>query len=231
MTNVAPLARLNLIHSPVAVSFLAQPPAGFARVHRSDAASCGYWKMASEGQAFYTTGDDHQNCPVGAFTHGVALPPAKQQELEGLIGTMVQLHYLKADEVPQIPHRTETLSVAAYAPLAQATFAPDVVIFRGTPRQIMLVSEAARRAGALDTAAVMGRPACAMLPQAIGAANAVTSVGCIGNRVYTGLADDEMYIAVPGGAIDRVLAEIDTIVNANIELEKFHRARASELRT
>jgi uncharacterized protein (DUF169 family) len=231
MPNVAPLSRLNLIHSPVAVSFLAQPPAGFVRVHRSDAASCGYWKMASEGQAFYTTGDDHQNCPVGAFTHGVALSPAKQQELEGLIGTMVQLHYIKADEVPQIPHRTETLGVAVYAPLAQATFAPDVVIFRGTPRQIMLVSEAARRAGALDTAAVMGRPACAMLPQAIGSANAVTSVGCIGNRVYTGLADDELYIAVPGSAIDRVLAEIDTIVNANIELEKFHRARASELRT
>jgi len=230
MPNVAPLSRLNLIHSPVAVSFLAQPPAGLARVSSSDVASCGYWKQASEGQAFYTTADDHQNCPVGAFTHGVALSPAKRQELEGLIGTMVQLHYIKAGEVPQIPHRTEALGVAAYAPLAQATFDPDVVIFRGTARQIMLVSEAARRAGALDTAAVMGRPACAMLPQAIGATNAVTSVGCIGNRVYTGLADDELYIAVPGSAIDRVLAEIDTIVNANVELEKFHRARASELR-
>jgi len=33
------------------------------------------------------------------------------------------------------------------APLDQATFAPDVIVFRGNARQIMLVSEAARRAG------------------------------------------------------------------------------------
>lgn len=225
----ATLSRLDLAHAPVAVAFLSEPPEGLARIARPDPASCSYWKQASEGRAFYTTADDHQNCAVGAFTHGVPLSPDKSRELEGLVGTMVELKYMKREEVPQIPHRTSALQVAAYAPLGQARFPPDAVIFRGNTRQIMLISEAARRAQALDERAVMGRPACAMLPPAIGSSNAVTSVGCIGNRVYTGLDDNELYLTVPGGVVDRVLAELDTIIDANIELEKFHRARAAEL--
>jgi uncharacterized protein (DUF169 family) len=234
MTADAPLvilSQLNLSHAPIAVAFLSDAPAGLDRISRPDAASCGYWKQASEGHAFYTTPDEHQNCAIGAFTHGVALSSEKNQELETLIDTMVELKYLRSEEIPQIPHRTEPLRIVAYAPLAQASFRPDVVIFRGNARQIMLLSEAARRAGALDTSALMGRPACAILPRAIGSTNAVTSIGCIGNRVYTGLQDDELYLAVPGSALERVLAEVQAIVTANVELEKFHRERAEELRS
>jgi uncharacterized protein (DUF169 family) len=223
------LSRLDLAHAPVAVAFLSEPPQGLARIGRPDPASCSYWKQASEGRAFYTTAEDHQNCAVGAFTHGAPLSPEKNRELESLVGTMVQLKYFRMEEVPQIPHRTNALKFAAYAPLVQARFVPDAVIFRGNARQIMLISEAARRAHALDDSAVMGRPACAMLPPAIGSSSAVTSVGCIGNRVYTGLDDSEMYLTVPGGVVDRVLAELDAIIDANTELEKFHRARAAEL--
>lgn len=223
------IARLQLAHEPVAIAFLQTPPAGIPKLDRSAAASCSYWRLASEGQSFYTTADDHQNCPVGSFTHGVPLTPLKGQELNELVGVMVDLNYLTDVEVPMIPHRTDPLEVAAYAPLSQATFPADVVVFRGTPRQIMLLSEAARRAGAFDLNLPMGRPACAMLPQAIGSGSGVASVGCIGNRVYTGLSDEELYLAVPGSAVERVLGEVETIVNANIELEKFHRARAASL--
>lgn len=228
--NAPSLNRLRLSHKPVAVAFLNQPPTDLPRAPRPDAASCGYWKQASEGHAFYTTADDHQNCPVGAFTHGVALTPEKTQELNGLVGTMIQLQYLQDEEVPMIPHRTDPLQVVAYAPLDHATFAPDIVVFRGNARQIMLISEAARRASLMDNNAPMGRPACSLLPQAMGSNSAVVSVGCIGNRVYTGLGDDELYLGVPGSAIDRVLAELNTIIDANIELEKFHTARAQQLR-
>jgi uncharacterized protein (DUF169 family) len=224
------LERLNLSHSPIAVAFLDEPPSGLPRAVRPDAASCGYWKQASEGKAFYTTADDHQNCPVGAFTHGVSLTPEKTQELNGLIGTMIELKYLQDEEVPMIPHRTDPLKIAAYAPLDRAPFAPDIVVFRGNARQIMLISEAARRAATFDANAPMGRPACSLLPQAMGSHSGVVSVGCIGNRVYTGLGDDELYLAVPGSEIEQVLGELNTIVDANIELEKFHRARAEALR-
>ena len=121
--------------------------------------------LASEGRSFYTTADDHQNCPIGALTHGVTLSPAKTEELQSLVGTMIQLQYLRSDEVAGIPHRDRPMEVAAYAPFDRATFVPDVVIFRGNARQIMLLSEAARAAGAFEGGAAMGRPACAMLPR------------------------------------------------------------------
>src|SRR5205085_736543 len=98
------------------------------------------------------TAEDHQNCTVGAFTHGVALTPAKTEELQSLVGTMIELHYLRSDEVAAIPHRGEPMQVAAYAPIDVATFAPDLVIFRGNVRQIMLLSEAARAAGVFESA-------------------------------------------------------------------------------
>jgi uncharacterized protein (DUF169 family) len=223
------LGRLGLARSPVAVAFLDSPPAGMHRIDRPAAAGCGYWKLASEGQAFFTTADDHQNCPVGAFTHGVTLAPAKAEELQALVGTMIELHYLRADEVAGIPHRVQPMQVAAYAPIDRAEFAPDLVIFRGNARQIMLLSEAARAVGTFDAAVTMGRPACAMLPQAMDSASSVASIGCIGNRVYTELADDELYLAVPGPALEPLLASMATILTANDELEKFHRQRAATL--
>jgi uncharacterized protein (DUF169 family) len=119
--------------------------------------------------------------------------------------------------------------IAAYAPLSAATFSPDLVVFRGNARQIMLLWEAAHAAGVFDSGAVMGRPACAMLPQALASKGGVASVGCIGNRVYTGLGDDELYLTVPGPQLGRTLDELDTILTANRELEKFHRDRKATL--
>ena len=220
---------MQLTAQPVAVAFLTAPPAGLERIDRPAAAGCGYWKHAADGYSFYTTAEDHQNCTVGAFTHGVTLPPAKTEELQSLMGTMIELQYLRSDEVAGIPHRQEPLQVAAYAPLDTATFTPDVVIFRGNTRQIMLLSEAARAARAFETGTAMGRPACAMLPQALGSTAAVASIGCIGNRVYTSLGDDELYLAVPAKALAETLGQLDTILTANAELEKFHRQRAAAL--
>jgi uncharacterized protein (DUF169 family) len=220
---------MNFAHQPVAVAFLPSPPAGLARIDRALPAGCGYWKHASDGHAFYTTAADHENCTVGAFTHGVTLSAERAKELESVVGTMIQLQYLRSDEVPAIPHREAPMQVAAYAPLTQSAFEPDVVVFRGNARQIMLVSEAARAAGVFESAAAMGRPACAMLPQAIAAASGVASVGCIGNRVYTGLGDDELYFAVPGAAIGRVLDQLGVMQTANAALETFHRQRAAAL--
>ena len=223
------VARLNLDRPPVAVGFLASPPADLRRISRPMPAGCSYWKHASEGHAFYTTPEDHENCAVGAFTHGVALAPDKIRDLESLVGTMIQLQYLRSEEVAGIPHREAPMQTVAYAPLSQASFEPDVVVFRGNARQIMLISEAARAAGVFESAAAMGRPACAMIPQAVSSVSGVASVGCIGNRVYTELGDDELYFAVPGKALLRVLEQLEVMLNANAALEAFHRERAAAL--
>jgi uncharacterized protein (DUF169 family) len=226
MTTTSDVLRaLKLQWRPVAVSFVQTPPALLPRVDHRLPAGCAYWKYASEGHSFYTTPEDHFNCPVGAFTHGVTLPEAQKNELEGLIGTMIKLEYLQSEEVAGIPHRHEPLKVAAYAPLETATFKPDVVIVRGNVRQMMLVSEAARSAGVFNGANILGRPACAMIAHAYDTGNAVASFACIGNRVYTNLADDELYVTIPGEALSKVLERLDVILSANAQLETYHRQR------
>jgi uncharacterized protein (DUF169 family) len=218
-------ALLGLESRPVAVAFSEEPPAGLARIESSAVSGCTYWKLAADGRAFYTVAEDHFGCPVGAHTHNVALTPAKQQELQGMVGTMVQLEYIRMEEIPQIPQRRRPMRVASYAPLDAATFAPDAVLVCGNARAVMLLAEAASAAGAPVHGGVMGRPTCAFIPVAADEGRAAASAGCIGNRVYTGLRDDEMYFAIPGAHLAAVVAKLETIARANHELEAFHRAR------
>jgi len=216
---------LGLRAAPVAVAFRAAAPAGVGRVEQAGPAGCAYWRWAAEGRIFYTEAADHYNCPVGAYTHGVALPAERARELEGVVGTMVGLQYIRMEEVQTLPRLTEPFGVAVYAPLADAPVAPDVVLVRGTPRQIMLVAEAARAAGIGHDGPALGRPACSMIPEAMRAARGNASLGCIGNRVYTGLGDDEIYFTVPGARLDDVVLKLETIVHANRELERYHEGR------
>jgi uncharacterized protein (DUF169 family) len=155
----------------------------------------------------------------------VTLPDEKSLELQSVVGTMVSLEYLSGDEVASIPRRQTPMQIAAYAPLTDATFSPDVVVFRGNARQLMLLSEAARSAGIFGNGDILGRPACAMIPHAGNTGVAVASFGCIGNRVYTGLADDELYVTVPGAGLARTFERLAVILNANIQLKAFHEAR------
>jgi len=216
---------LGLECRPVAVAFSDAPPAGLARAESPAASGCTYWKLAEEGRAFYTEAEDHFGCPVGAHTHKVALPAEKQKELEGLVGTMVQLQYILLEEIPQIPQRRRPFGVASYAPLDGATFPPDAVLVRGNPRAIMLLAEATSAAGAPVHEGVMGRPTCAFIPVTTEGGRAAASAGCIGNRVYTGLRDDEMYFSIPGRHLEAVVSKLEIIATANRELESFHRNR------
>jgi uncharacterized protein (DUF169 family) len=220
---------LGLPTPPVAVAFAAAAPAGIPRVSRPGPAGCAYWKQAAEGAVFYTEAADHFNCPVGAYTHGVGLPPERAKELEDVVGTMVGLQYIRMEEVGALPRRKEPFRVAVYAPLAETPTPPDVVLVRGRARQIMLVAEAARAVGLEGDRAAMGRPACAMIPAVLEGPGGVTSLGCIGNRVYTGMGDDELYFTIPGGQVGAVVERLEAVVHANRELETYHEARRVSL--
>ncbi len=223
-TQIQELLGLKL--PAVAIAFRDTPPAGIPRVASPTAAGCGYWKLAAEGQAFYTEASDHYTCPVGAHTHGIDLPPQVATELNGLVQTMVGMQYLTMADIPMIPRRQGTFHVSVYAPLAQATFTPDVVLVRGTVKQLMLLAEAAQAAGIAGGGATMGRPTCAVLPESLQSDTTATSFGCIGNRVYTGLGDDEGYYAIPGAKVAAVVQKLAIITEANHQLEQFHQARA-----
>jgi uncharacterized protein (DUF169 family) len=219
---------LQLRTAPVAVTFRATPPANVPRGAAAAPSGCTFWKRASDGQSFFTEASDHYSCPIGAYTHGIDLPPAQAKELEGILGKMFDLGYLRREEISDIPRRQDAFGVAVYAPLADAAFEPDVVLVRGNAKQVMLLAEAAQAAGVGAESGVMGRPTCAAIPQAIRTQRGVASFGCIGNRVYTELGDDELYFALPGKHLAGVVEKLATIVNANHELETYHRARVSQ---
>src|SRR5205807_6622621 len=129
------------------------------RVDAAGPSGCTYWKYAAEGRTFYTEAPDHYNCPVGAYTHGIDLPPERAKELQDVVGTMINLGYLRAQEVPGIPRRQGTFGVAVYAPLAEAPVEPHGVLVRGDAKQVMLLTEAAQAAGVEAGAGLRGRPA------------------------------------------------------------------------
>lgn len=213
---------------PVAVTFARSGPAGVRKFTGTEPAGCGFWRLAEGGAVFYTEPGDHYNCAIGCYTHSIALPAERTSELDQTLAFMMQVGYIKPEDLAQIAQLRDAPSFIVYAPLGEAPMAPDVVLFAGKPSAIMLLNEAALRAGVGTQSASLGRPTCMALPAAL-ERGAVLSTGCVGNRIYTGLTDDELYAAVRGADLERLAAEAQTIANANARLAEYHRARREEL--
>ncbi len=219
---------LALTHRPVAVSITDGPPADVPAFTGQAPSGCTFWQLASEGRSFYTSNADHYNCAVGCHTHNSPLPPERESELMATVGFMVDAGYIKMDEVSGISRLPKTPKHVMYAPLAEAKQAPDLVIVRGLPGKLMLLQEAAYRAGVKVDSPLLARPTCMAIPSAI-AGGVTSSTGCVGNRVYTGLDDNELYVMVPGAEIGKIADQLQTIVAANATLSYYHAKRRSEL--
>ena len=224
------IEKLGLSRRPVAVSFRDAPPAGVSAFAGSEPSGCSFWRLAEAGRTFYTVPADHHNCPIGSYTHAIPLPPQRAAELEQTLGFMGGLGYVRVEEVPGIPVLPKTPGAVVYAPLGDTTVDPDVVLVAGRPARLMLLLEAAGRAGVTTQPGLLGRPTCMALPAAL-AGGTIASTACIGNRVYTDLGDDELYVAIPGRDLARVAGELTTIIAANTTLADYHRARRTSLAT
>ncbi len=219
---------IGLSKRPVAISFVAEPPAGVRRYDAMAPSGCTFWKVAAEGRSFYTEQAHHYNCAVGCYTHSIALPPERAQELPDTVNLMASIGYIKPEEVAGIHHLAQAPGAVVYAPLADTPVPPDVVLCIGRPGQMMLLQEAGIRAGVTSGTSLLGRPTCASLPASL-ARGIVISSACVGNRVYTDLGEDELYIAIPGKDIARVAQELDTILSANQKLTEYHAQRKAAL--
>jgi uncharacterized protein (DUF169 family) len=222
------LRPLGLARRPVAVAFRESAPPGIEKFSGTQPSGCSFWRIAAEGRTFYTVPSDHYNCPVGSYTHGIALPPDRAPELEQALGLMAGAGYIRMQDVPGVFRLPQTPPVMIYAPLGETPVDPDVVLFSGHPASVMLLEEAALRTGLAAQLPMFGRPTCMAIPAAL-AQGTVASAGCIGNRIYTGLGEDEMYVAVPGRDLERIAAEIATIASANVQLAEYHRGRRQAL--
>jgi uncharacterized protein (DUF169 family) len=221
---------LNLGRRPVAVAFRDAAPPNVPKFTGSEPSGCSFWRLAMAGRAFYTIPADHYNCAIGSHTHHIPLPAERAQELDQTLSFMTGLGYLGMEEVPGIPRLPRTPGVIVYAPLAETAVDPDVVLFAGPPGRLMLLQEAAIRARVAGRTAALGRPTCMALPAAL-AEGTVASTGCIGNRVYTDLGEDELYLAIPGKDLAKVAEGVQGIADANTKLAEYHRGRRTALAT
>ena len=180
-----------------AVSYLSTAPAGVSQFAGTVPSGCSFWRLASTGDGFYTVPRDHFTCPVGSYTHAIDLPAGRAGELEQILTLMADIGYMKMEDVRSMPRLPETPAFVYYAPLGKAVVAPDIVIAAGRPASLVQLQDAATRAGAASSLPLVGRPTCMALPAAM-AHGTVMSGGCIGNRVYTALGDDELYLMIPG---------------------------------
>ena len=213
----------------VALTFTDVRPNHLPRVVDPQPSGCSFWKLAAEGGAFYADAPDHFGCVVGAYALGAELSESQTEELVELSSTMERLSYVKAEELAELPRRSNPLRFVIYAPLNLSPALPDLVLVRGNAWHLMLLTEAARAAGFLKSTLAMGRPACAMIPESLASGQAVLSLACIGNRVYTGLGNHEGYCAIPGNALESLCASLSTVLAANEILGRLHRERQGQL--
>jgi uncharacterized protein (DUF169 family) len=223
---------LGISRQPIAVGFLDDAPAGLEPWSGGAVpAGCAFWRAAMDGRAFYTVPADHYNCAVGSHTHNIPLPPDRAGELNDTVGFMVGSGYLQMAEVPMIPALPKTPRYVAYGPVEQGRFRADVIVTAAPPAAAMLIYEAALRCGAGDILAPsLGRPGCAVLPLALNSNMTSLSLGCKGNRTYTGLPDQEMYLAIPGTKWDAVIETLQTIAAANATMETHYKQREAAIR-
>ena len=214
----------------VAVTFLDSPPANVEKFVGSEPSGCSFWRLAAEGRVFYTVPENHFNCAVGAYTHNIALSPEREKETEQTLKMMFDLGYVKPEEVPQIPRLAKPPKAILYAPLGDVAAEPDVALFAVKPAGAMLLQEAANRAGVGTGAPALGRPTCMALPASL-QHGAITSLGCIGNRVYTGLGEEEMYVVLRGKDLAAIVEALKTIGNANAALQDYAKGRREQLST
>lgn len=220
---------LGIRRRPVAIAFLTEAPQGVEKFAGSEPSSCSFWRLAAEGRTFYTVAADHGNCPVGAYTHNT-LAQDRMPELEQTLALMSGIGYIRMEEIPGVFRLEHAPQIVVYAPLADTPVAPDAVLVSGKPAGIMLLMEAATRSGAMSGLPLLGRPTCMAIPAAL-ANGAVSSTGCIGNRVYTDIPGDELYVALPGSSLEKIASEIDTIRTANETLTQYHQERRRTLST
>jgi len=220
---------LGLRRRPVAIAIRESAPPGVEPFRGSLPSGCSFWKLAADGRIFSTGQGDHYNCPIGSYTHNIPLPPEREPELMQTLTWMTEIGYIRMEEVPAIPRLAETPGVVVYAPLGQTPVEPDVVLVTGEPGRMMLLHEAAVRSG-IAVQPLFGRPTCMAVPASL-AQGVVSSMGCVGNRVYTGLPETEMYTTVSARHIGAVAEQLATIAQANAMLTEYHTRRRAALTT
>lgn len=219
---------LQLTQPPVAVCLTGELPAGVAPWVGDVPAGCRFWQEAGE-RVFATSAADHEHCAIGQYTHNLAMSPAAATDLQDALKVFASLTYVRDEDVAAIPVLASKPQYVIYGPLAEIPAAPDVVLLFVEAGQTLILSEASQQLeGGMPPA--MGRPACAIVPQARNTGRSALSLGCCGARAYLDILPDEVALyAIPGATLEAFAERVTALAKANRVLTKFHQIRRSDI--
>jgi len=220
---------LRLRTPPVAVCLTDTPPAGVSASSQPAPAGCSFWERGAQG-AFTTSPKDHENCAVGMYTHHMPLDTAsREKNLNDSLKVFADLGYVRPEDIPGIATLKQEGKYVTYAPLSSTPMPPSVVLLFANSRQGLAITEAIQQVDA-GVPPAMGRPACAVIPQAANSSRAALSLGCCGARAYLNtLTDDVALWALPGAKIAEYAKRIKVLTDANNVLTQFHQLRRKDV--
>jgi uncharacterized protein (DUF169 family) len=215
-------ALLQLSRPPVGLAFVEEVPQGIAHTTVGVPSACTFWRLA-ERDVFYTSADDHQQCPIGMITMGFLAPQALDEQARALLETMAQIGYFSPAEIARLPVVTKPHKIIVYGRLDRLPLEPDVILCILDARQAMLVAEAEGSVNWLQGGQVaFGRPTCGVIPRTLHAGQPSLSFGCAGARTYVELTPAQMILALPGTHLAALVERLATMVAANEQLSPLH---------
>jgi uncharacterized protein (DUF169 family) len=219
---------LRLAQPPIGIALAETVPPGVARWQGPVPAGCRFWQEAAR-RVFATSPSDHDLCAIGTYTHNLETSPAHEAERGQALKVFADLGYVRAEDLPLIPVLAARPRHVVYGPLALLPAPPDVVLLFVRADQSLILSEAAQQVeGGLPPA--LGRPACAIVPQAVNSVRSALSLGCCGARAYLDvLTDDVALYAIPGPRLAIYAERIAALARANATLTAFHRRRREDV--
>lgn len=219
---------LRLTQPPVAVCLTDTLPAGVPRWSGHSPAGCRFWQEAAN-RVFATVSADHGLCSIGQYTHNLEMTPASGKELGAALKIFGELGYVREEDVAQIPVLQSKPGYVIYGPLAAIPVQPDVILLFVRANQTLILSEASQQVeNGLPPA--MGRPACAIIPQASNTGRSALSLGCCGARAYLDvLPDDVALYAIPETTLESFSERVAELSKANGILTKFHQQRRRDV--
>lgn len=178
---------------------------------------------------FATVSRDHELCAVGVYTHHLNGGESYQTDLQDALKVFGDLGYVREADLPFIPVLNREAKVVVYGPLGANPLPPDVVLLFVKADQSLILSEASQQIeNGLPPA--MGRPACAVIPQAFNSGRTALSLGCCGARTYLDALTPEVSLyAIPGSRLEEFTERVAELANANSVLTTFHKLRRRDV--
>lgn len=215
---------LDLTQPPVAVCFTDTIPEGVKLFSGSVPAGCRFWQEAAKG-VFATTSSQHDLCSIGLYTHNLGSSP----DLGVALKVFADLGYVREQDLPLIPVLSSKPKIVVYGPLDAVPLPPDVVLLFVKADQTLILSEASQQLE-MGLPPAMGRPACAVIPQAFNTGRTALSLGCCGARAYLDIMTPDVAVyAIPGPMLEAFTERVDVLAKANAILTTFHTIRRKDV--